>query len=852
MHLSRIASVPRLGFRTLKRILTQKTRVTIRRTIPLMADEKTLGCIQISTWTRHHVDLQGWLLDDRHLVGAEDTAGGSRTANATLVVPAGSTRFQARLSRLSPDQPVQLLIADRNTRKEFLVAPPGPWRNAMAHILTLPAALRLIARHGLDILRFIQTGDAGLSVSLRDAFGFTEAGSAAPLLPGAALEPFLPQTEPPRRPVIVVVPVHNAVPQVARLLERLRCGVGIEHRIVLIDDGSSDPRIAPMLAGFAARHPDRVRIETFEMNRGFVAAVNRGLDVAAGLGEHVIILNTDALPPNGWAGRLIAPILEDPDIASVTPVSNNAEIASIPENGVHSEIGSNFVDAIDAIAKTLGKEWRQVEIPTGIGFAMALNRRFLDRIGGFDHAFGRGYGEEVDWCQRASEIGGKHVLATSLFIGHEGGASFGTTEKTERLAASAAIIRRRYPSYDGAVRDWAEAAPHAVQRMILTMPYLEATAIRPTPIFLAHSLGGGAEIVLRHEIDLALAAGAPGVVVLRTGGATRWRLEVEGQGFRHACRVAESETLARCLAPVRRRRVIYSCGAGARDPRDVPNMLATLSRSASSTLEVRLHDFFPITPSYCLLNSHGRYRGVPDADDTDPAHNLPAIAGRKALPLGEWRRLWRDVMVRAERITAYSATSAALLETAYPEASNVVRVEPHEFATDKPMALAPGGKAIGVLGGINQAKGAEVLLGLAAELRKSGNSRKMVIVGGLDPAYRLPRPHRVTGPYRRRDIARIARAHDIGVWLIPSIWPETFSFATHEALATGLPVLTFALGAQAEAARAATNGQALPMNPFDSATLVAAIEKAFDRPTPSRRRGSPRVVSEATKALPWR
>ncbi len=46
-------------------------------------------------------------------------------------------------------------------------------------------------------------------------------------------------------------------------------------------------------------------------------------------------------------------------------------------------------------------------------------------------------------------------------------------------------------------------------------------------------------------------------------------------------------------------------------------------------------------------------------------------------------------------------------------------------------------------------------------------------------------------------------------WLIPSIWPETFSFATHEALDTGLPVWCFDLGAQSEAVRAslATGGQ---------------------------------------------
>jgi glycosyltransferase involved in cell wall biosynthesis len=37
---------------------------------------------------------------------------------------------------------------------------------------------------------------------------------------------------------------------------------------------------------------------------------------------------------------------------------------------------------------------------------------------------------------------------------------------------------------------------------------------------------------------------------------------------------------------------------------------------------------------------------------------------------------------------------------------------------------------------------------------------------------------------------------------MPSVWPETYSFATREALATGLPVFAFDIGAQGEAVRA--------------------------------------------------
>ena len=105
-----------------------------------------------------------------------------------------------------------------------------------------------------------------------------------------------------------------------------------------------------------------------------------------------------------------------------------------------------------------------------------------------------------------------------------------------------------------------------------------------------------------------------------------------------------------------------------------------------------------------------------------------------------------------------------------------------------------------------------------------GKKARIVVVGELDPNYRLAEPHRVLGRYVRSDISELARQNGIGLWLIPSVCPETFSFTTREALATGLPVLTFDLGAQAEAVRGAPNGMVLTSDPDDIPALFHLIE----------------------------
>mgnify|MGYP003637598794 FL=1 len=78
------------------------------------------------------------------------------------------------------------------------------------------------------------------------------------------------------------------------------------------------------------------------------------------------------------------------------------------------------------------------------------------------------------------------------------------------------------------------------------------------------------------------------------------------------------------------------------------------------------------------------------------------------------------------------------------------------------------------------------------------------------------------GPYDVSEIPDLVARYGITCWLVPSIWPETFSFTTHEALATGLPTFAFDLGAQGDAVRNAANGH--PIEPgADIDTVVAHL-----------------------------
>lgn len=276
--------------------------------------------------------------------------------------------------------------------------------------------------------------------------------------------------------------------------------------------------------------------------------------------------------------------------------------------------------------------------------------------------------------------------------------------------------------------------------------------------------------------------------------------------------------------------MVYSCGVGASDPAIVPRSLLQLQTDG---IELRLHDFLPISPSWNLLDSHGNFDGVPPEDTTDPAHHVQGTRRQSPTSHQEWRRLWGTVIDKADRIVTFAPSGRDLLTTAYPNASDKITVVPHSLPS-LPNSLPFSGQSIGVLGGINRAKGGAVLQELSGQ-----TGRRLVIIGELDGQFRLPKPHVVHGRYDQSRIETLAKHYGIGLWLIPSICPETFSFATHEALATGLPVVSFNIGAQADALHGAANGHVLDIDPSNIAALSASIEEiwsaAHQQPSPLHR-----------------
>lgn len=628
--------------------------------------------------------------------------------------------------------------------------------------------------------------------------------------------------------VTVVVPVHNAFQSVQECLRRVADHTDINWRLVLVEDASTDRRIRPWLREWARFRQDEGRqvllVENDE-NLGFIRSVNKALEVAREWPDPVVLLNSDAMVPEGWASRLLAPIWRDGEnVASVTPMSNDAEIFSAPIICYPTELADGQVDHIDAAARALDCSDLSVSAPTGVGFCMALNPVHLDRLPTLDVAFGRGYGEEVDWCRKAAALGGTHHVAANLFVEHRGGQSFGSEAKKMLVARNNAEIERRYPSYDASVQEFILRDPLLTVRMALAVAYIDTLPdTAEVPVYIAHTMGGGAEFYLQSRIaDLN-----PKVaIILRFGGATRCQIEVTTPNGTIMGATNDLEAVEVLVGRLKRRRVVYSCAVGDRDPVELPDFIVRLAEG--KTLEVLFHDYFPLSPSYTLLDQDRVYRGVPIPGHADAAHRSRRANGG-VISLSEWRDVWGKMMERADRLVVFSRASLAIVEKAYPSSSEKLIVRPHTLHKKVERLTPPAKKdrvVIGVPGNIGPQKGAAVVQALS-RLIEGDKTMELVILGKLDPSFRLGPKTRYHGRYNMEDFAFLAKKYEVDVWFIPSIWPETFSYTTHECLSTSLPVISFDIGAQGEAVSCAENGHIVKLlgREAEKKQLAAAVAK---------------------------
>ena len=255
--------------------------------------------------------------------------------------------------------------------------------------------------------------------------------------------------DPETRSVQVIIPVYKGLKETQECLDSvLHAATEVPFKVTVVLDNPSDAKLGTFIDSLEA--DSRVSIIKNIENVGFTASVNRALD--RNEGEDVVLLNADTVVPDRWLDRLKRAAFSAADIGTVTPISNNGEIISFPIAREQNQIPPGLTLAeIDRVAAALNAG-NYIDLPTGIGFCMFIKAETLHAVGRLDSFnFGRGYGEETDFCLRARAKGWRSICATDVFVEHVSKVSFGV-EKEALARLNMKRVQKLHPDYSVLMR----------------------------------------------------------------------------------------------------------------------------------------------------------------------------------------------------------------------------------------------------------------------------------------------------------------------------------------------------------------------------------------------------------------
>lgn len=635
--------------------------------------------------------------------------------------------------------------------------------------------------------------------------------------------------------VTVIVPVYNAADELERCVASLARNTTYPARLLLIDDASTDPRTDAVLD--RVEHWRNVTVLRNVNNLGFPATVNRGLRASVG---DVVLLNSDTEVGPRWLEQLVAAAYAKPNTATATALSDNAGAfsAPVPDTVNPLPVHVQFDDVARAVARHAGPD--RPATPTGNGFCLFIKRAVVRAIGGMDAAaFGRGYGEENDFCMRASEAGWDHVVDPATYVRHRRAASFGP-EKEVLAAAARRRLGELHPEYTSRVRAFAATGEMSAarERVRAAMSQAATGHVRPRLLFVIHDGGGGA-VATNRDLMSAL-AGEFECFCFSSDRSVLRLTRVEGNDSE----IVEEWNLERPLLLADVSRDDYRRAFAAALARSAPELVhvrhmfkhtfdaPAVAASRDVPVVMSFHDHYCLCPTIHLLDERGRYCG---GICTPGAGACPTVRAGTLPPLKHaFVHQWREELEAALAHVDAFVTSSEYTRQIHRRFLCVTRGRPFEVIEhgrhidqrhDLCEAPVPGGVVrILVQGHLDRHKGADLLAAISA-LDDDGRL-ELHLVGEVPERYRhLGRVH---GQYAREDLTEIIRRVRPAFVGVLSATGESYSHALTEAWAAGVPVLATNLGAQAERVRSHGGGFIVPHD--DPAEALAAIFAAADDP----------------------
>lgn len=644
-----------------------------------------------------------------------------------------------------------------------------------------------------------------------------------------------------QHPVTVVVPVYNASEEVRALVASLEqsAPTAVDGLSFLFaDDGSVEPGLRDVWTlPFFSRADVRVRHGAG--NAGFIGNVNLAVAEAPPFSD-VVILNSDTRVFGDLFTTLQEEAYSAPRIASVTPLTNNGTIASLFGFPGGEDLPPKLApQTVANVVEKLDLASPHVWAPTGVGYCLYLRRDAISALGLFDPIYGRGYGEESDWCQRAQAHGWRHLISTRSFVYHAGTKSFSDAEKVAAVRRNTKLVLSRYPKYLDEVKAYCARDPLKFHRLRILLELLRYQSRGEIVLFALHAdpdarYVGGTERHVRQLQQIVAEQGTATVEIFPQAELFRVR------GFYQRHRYFD-ETFDQTIAESLFALLSESIGAvHAHHFRGWSEAsIDSLTSAPIRTKIFTLHDFAPLCPSgFLLAGDNGSRFCEVEADPKACNHCLQSCIRYSANSIEGYRAQWLPRVASFDRIVVPSRAMLPSwrkgLELANSDLFPRIKVLEHDLTSavamsrrSMPWIRKEPSHLVAFVGGFGKPKGSELIIEATPLLRKAGF--EVEIVGYFDPSSD-PKAARIR-------MTRYQNPAELLIWLQrnapmivahPSLAAESFCFAFYECLLfseTAIPVVG-RFGNPADVIR--ETGAGVVMAEMSAAGLVSACEQARD------------------------
>lgn len=588
----------------------------------------------------------------------------------------------------------------------------------------------------------------------------------------------------------IIIPVYKGLKETQKCLNSVLLYTDLsKYRLIIIDDCSPERELTEFLEQLQDRQRNIVLIN-HEQNMGFVRSVNQGMQYD--FESDVLLLNSDTEVSVHWVEKLVAAAYSDPDIGTVTPLSNNATICSYPCMNKNNKLPrGQSLESLNLLLEGLFRQETQ-ELPTGVGFCLYIKRQALHDAGYFDaEAFGLGYGEEVDFCLRMKEKGWKSAVALNTYVYHYGSISF-LDKRAKMMAAAEKIINERYPEYEGMRQNFVLRDPLCEIRLKIALA-VYSTASRPAFLFITHNMGGGTKKCVVEMASSWIDKGYQ-VFILQPFGGRVLLSHAEETEFSFVFDLLKDYDLLLDLCRCLRIGLIHyhNILGYAETVRNLPSDLGC-------PYCITVHDYYFICPRVSL-SRNGRYceeKGVEYCSEClsrNPKSFTTDIVG--------WRERNFLFLQGADKISVPSFDTMKRMKRYFPSLSYYCVPHPETAVSNFFIPFYYDSSfRIGVVGAVSQIKGADLLYSCVRDAKRRRLPLDYMVIGYTYRQKKSSGMLRITGEYREDDLKQLISREKPDILFFPGQVPETFSYTLSSAILAGLPMLVTDIGAVEERVR---------------------------------------------------